>query len=136
MEWNLHECFDFIKLYMKKYIFFLLISSLTVTACKSKKETTASSSASTTTTPAAMTTRTEGNTSGKVSHQYRATGCATVIVFNNEGTEMTLIPKDKLPVEFDVDKLEIKFNYHTLKMANPEGCNAGIPAEITDISKK
>lgn len=123
---------------MKKYIFFLLISSLTVTACKSKKETTASSSASTssTQTPETMTTRTEGNTSGKVSHQYRTTGCATVIVFTNEGTEMTLIPKDKLPAEFDIDKLEIKFNYHTLKMANPAGCNVGIPAEITDISKK
>jgi hypothetical protein len=122
---------------MKKYILFLLISSLAVTACKSKKATTASTTSTTTTpTPAAMTTRTEGNTSGKVSHQYRATGCATVIVFNNEGTEMTLIPKDKLPAEFDVDKLEIKFNYHTLKMANPAGCNVGIPAEITDISKK
>jgi hypothetical protein len=119
---------------MKKYIFFLLITSLAATSCKSKKETTAS--AASTSTPAAMTSRTDGNTTGKVSHQYRAGGCATVIVFNNEGTEMTLIPKDKLPAEFDVNMMEIKFNYHTLKMANPAGCNVGIPAEITEITKK
>ncbi|MCE3280778.1 MAG: hypothetical protein K0S44_2969 [Bacteroidetes bacterium] len=118
---------------MKKYIFFLMISSLAAASCKSKKATTASVATST---PATMTTRTEGNITGKVSHQYRATGCATVIVFNNEGTEMTLIPKDKLPAEFDVDMMEIKFNYHTLKMANPAGCNVGIPAEITEITKK
>jgi hypothetical protein len=77
-----------------------------------------------------------GNTTGKVSHKYRSTGCATVIVFNQDGTEMTLIPKDKLPKEYDVDGMEIKFNYHSLKMANPQGCNVGMPAEITEISKK
>jgi hypothetical protein len=51
-------------------------------------------------------------------------------------TELTLIPKDKLPSEMDVDGLEVKFNYRTLRMAQPEGCTTGQPAEITDLSKK
>ncbi|MCW3105058.1 MAG: hypothetical protein JWO09_3498 [Bacteroidetes bacterium] len=53
-----------------------------------------------------------------------------------DGTEMTLIPKDKLASEYDVDGLEIAFNYHPLKMPNPAGCTVGMPAEITDLSKK
>lgn len=114
---------------MKKYIYVLLISALAVIACKSKKS--AGSSASSTASVAAT-----GNTTGKVSHKYRSTGCATVIVFMQDGTETTLIPKDKLAKEFDVDGLEILFNYRTLKMMNPEGCTTGMPAEITGISKK
>lgn len=76
-----------------------------------------------------------GNTKGEVSHEYRATGCATVIlVANEDGSSMTLIPKDKLDSKFDKNGLKISFNYHPLKMANPAGCSVGIPAEITDIS--
>jgi hypothetical protein len=73
---------------------------------------------------------------GKVSHKYRAGGCSTVIVFIKDGTEMTLIPKDKLAAEFDVDGQAIMFNYRPLKMPNPAGCTVGMPAEITDLSKK
>jgi hypothetical protein len=77
-----------------------------------------------------------GNTMGTVSHKYRPTGCATVIIVKQEEEEITLIPKDKLAKEFDVDGKQIMFNYHTLKMPQPEGCAVGMPAEITDISKK
>jgi len=79
----------------------------------------------------------KGNSEGKVSHMYRQTGCATVVIVKKEGQEdITLIPKDTLAKEFDIDGLEIYFNYHLLKMKNPAGCNAGIPAQLTDISKK
>jgi|GEM_PF-713908 len=147
---------------MKKYIVLLLVSAMAATACKSKKNAPTASSASTTTsssstapaasssspsssataspaaseTGAASMTTATGTTTGKVSHKYRAAGCSTVIVFTKDGTEMTLIPKDKLSSEFDVDGLEIAFNYRPLKMPNPAGCTAGMPAEITDLSKK
>jgi hypothetical protein len=78
----------------------------------------------------------KGTTTGKVSHKYKAGGCSAVIVFMQDGTEVTIIPKDKLAKEFDVDGLEISFNYHTLKMPQPAGCTVGMPAEVTDISKK
>ena len=38
--------------------------------------------------------------------------------------------------DMDKDGLNIYFDYQPLKMKNPEGCNVGIPAEITNISKK
>jgi hypothetical protein len=76
-------------------------------------------------------------TAGKVSHQYRAGGCATVIIVarENQDKPLTLIPREPLSSEFDIDGLAIKFNYLTLKMRNPNGCLVGIPAEITNVSK-
>lgn len=113
------------------YIFFIL--ALMSNGCKSKKEASASVPAVTTEQPVA-----KGNTTGKVSHQYNATGCATVVIVKIDGQEnpLTLIPKDKLASSFDVDGLEISFNYRTLKMPQPAGCSVGIPAELTEISKK
>lgn len=114
------------------------------TACKSKKNTASAASSATSTTSSSgnnpansssLVTAT-GNTSGKVSHQYRSAGCATVIICTQDGTELTLIPKEKLAKEFDVDGLEVQFNYHTLKMPQPAGCTVGMPAEITELSKK
>ena len=79
-----------------------------------------------------------GTTIGKVSHQYRKSGCATVILvkLENEDILLTLIPRDTLLPMFDVDGQEIMFNYRKLKMPNPRGCAVGIPAEVKDISKK
>ena len=79
-----------------------------------------------------------GVTLGRVSHQYRATGCATVVIINWEkpDEQITLIPLDTLSKEFDVDGEEIYFNYHPLKRMNPPGCTAGFPAELSAISKK
>jgi hypothetical protein len=75
-------------------------------------------------------------TAGKVSHEYRATGCRTVIIVSTSDEPLTLIPKDDLPEKFDKDGLEILFNFRLLKMLNPEGCSVGIPAELSDISVK
>ena len=76
-----------------------------------------------------------GSTIGEVSHEYKATGCtAVVIVTNEDGSKLTLLPKDKLDSKFDKNGLKINFNYRLLKMPNPPGCDAGIPAELTDIS--
>lgn len=119
---------------MKKYVFFLLISVLAVSSCKSKKK--ASASADSAPAVASRAEEPAGNTTGKVSHRYRQSGCATVITFMQDGTETTLIPSVKLDAGYDVDGLDVRFNYRLLKMPNPEGCNAGIPAEITDLSKK
>ncbi len=80
----------------------------------------------------------KGKSFGKVSHQYRTGGCNSVIIVSMKGPagNVTLIPKDKLPDSFDVDGMEIFFDYHPLKMPNPSGCVEGIPAEITNILKK
>lgn len=75
-------------------------------------------------------------TTGKVSHMYKDKGCSTVIFVSGADAELVLIPKDALPADLDVDGMEIKFNYRTLKMPQPQGCEKGIPAELTDISKK
>jgi hypothetical protein len=108
---------------MKSYILILSIVVSIFGACKSKKETTSTGNAA----PKVV---------GTVSHQYKATGCATVIVIKQEGADdITLIPKDKLNSKFDVDGLKVSFNYQPLKMPQPQGCNVGMPAEITNISK-
>lgn len=127
---------------MKKNILIVLIATVTLFACKSKKDVTTTSASSATTatgsgsTEEALTASTAGNTTGKVSHKYRSGGCSTVIIVNQDGTELTLIPKDKLSADFDVDGLDVRFNYRTLRMPQPEGCTVGQPAEITDLSKK
>lgn len=82
--------------------------------------------------PSAVT----GKTIGKVSHEYRVTGCATVIVVAGAIKPLILIPKNKLSTDIDVDGLEISFNYRTLKIPQPAGCTKGIPAELMDVAKK
>lgn len=110
---------------MKTYLLIIMLCFSTI-ACKTKKNAVVSTSV----------VATSGTIIGKVSHQYKAGGCATVIIVAQEEGELVLIPKDKLSKEFDVDGLEIRFNYHPLKMPQPAGCEKGIPAEITDVSKK
>ncbi len=114
---------------MKLFIFLLLICTFSFHSCKPKQKTNDQE---------AKTVAPVGATLGKVSHQYRKTGCATVIIvhYSNPEEMMTLIPKDTLAPAFDIDGLEIYFNYRKLKMPNPRGCTAGMPAEIKDISKK
>lgn len=111
-----------------KRLFFILFIFVFLIACKSKKKSDSSQPVTTTETVA-------GKHKGKVSHAYKETGCAAVIVIQ-DGSErpVQLIPKDPLPEKFNKDGLLINFNYRVLKMKNPEGCNSGIPAEITDIS--
>jgi len=114
---------------MKIHILFLALVISFAAACKSKKEGATSTKETSTTTPKII---------GKISHKYRAMGCATVIITANPdgGEELTLIPSVKLASEFDVDGMQISFYYHTLRMPQPEGCITGMPAEIKDISEK
>jgi hypothetical protein len=76
-------------------------------------------------------------TRGLVSHKFMNKGCPTVIlVAEPAGDTLVLIPRDALMQDYDVDGLHISFNYRLLKMRSRPGCDKGIPAEITSISKK
>lgn len=104
-------------------------------ACKTKEKAASTASAA----PQTVTADSSApKTTGKVSHQYKDTGCATVVIVKLAGEEnpMTLIPKDKLPDNMDVDGKEIMFDYRPLKMPNPKGCTIGIPAELTNLKAK
>jgi hypothetical protein len=114
---------------MRIVIFILAITLAFSQGCKTKQR---SETVNKTTQPVSVTPKTEG----KVSHQYRSAGCATVILVKNGGETLTLIPKDDLSAGFDVDGMGITFDYRLLRMPNPKGCTVGIPAEITNISKK
>ena len=135
---------------MKSILFILtvVISAASVTSCKSKKAATSSLSSSSSTsanstntatmgTSTTASSDTQGVNAGKVSHKYRATGCETVIIImsHDDVAEVVLIPKDKLNADIDIDGQNITFDYRPLKMPQPAGCNVGIPAEITNITK-
>jgi len=77
-------------------------------------------------------------TIGYISHKYKADGCGSVIIISdlNYQPEVVIIPKDPLPKEIDKEGVKIKFNYRKLKMPNPNGCNIGGMAEISEISIK
>lgn len=126
---------------MKKTLVLITVILTVSIACKvkSKKETQVTDTRkvieSTSSVPEVVSNDTK--TAGKVSHRYRASGCNTVIEVKLEGDEIqTLIPKDKLAVEIDVDGTEIYFTYNLLKMPQPSGCRIGQPAEINDVVKK
>lgn len=135
---------------MKKIILFSAIVSFTFISCKvkstkensTKENSTTNKQTENATSNAQVQTslepaNIENKTLGKVSHKYRASGCNTVIEVKLEGDEIqTLIPKDKLDANFDVDGLELYFNFHLLRMPQPAGCSTGQPAEITDVVKK
>src|SRR5205814_10695374 len=76
-------------------------------------------------------------TKGNISHEYLPKGCPTIIIVRIQNQEpLILIPRIPLQKEFDKEGVEIRFNYHLLKMRTPEGCEKGIPADITDVSLK
>lgn len=127
---------------MKSIIIILALFISLGTACKTKKSaiattrSTTSASVQTGDTGTSATGNNEGINTGKISHKYRSTGCETVIIIQSEGgSEITLIPKDKLSNDVDMDGQLIRFDYKTLKMPQPAGCNVGMPAEITNITK-
>jgi hypothetical protein len=101
-----------------------------------KQDTTKNAPPETTVVPAKQSARPE-KTSGLVSHKFMNKGCPTVIlVAEPAGDTLVLIPRDALMQDYDVDGLQILFNYRLLKMRSRPGCDKGIPAEITSISKK
>lgn len=80
---------------------------------------------------------TPGEISGRISHQFRTEGCPTIIIVSQgEKDSLVLIPSEVLPSNVDINGLEVLFNYHTLRIPQPNGCNLGIPAEITNITKE
>ena len=122
---------------MKTILFILAVtvSLSTVTSCKTKKVANASAAATTSSsstpgvsgTTATTTTMESTNTTasknqgahaGKISHKYRAGGCETVIIImaHDDVAEITLIPKDKLNKDIDVDGQTITFDYQPLKI--------------------
>jgi thioredoxin-related protein len=113
---------------MKNITVLILVVALSAGACRMGQKATKNTSASTD-----KKEQMDNKSIGKVSHQYKATGCATVVIINKDGETITLIPKDMLDAKLDVDGLEITFNYRPLKMPNPAGCTAGFPAELTNI---
>jgi hypothetical protein len=80
----------------------------------------------------------KGKTLGKVSHQFKAGGCSSVLIVDQQGENkpLTLIPMAPIPEKLDAEGTELYFDYHLLKRRNPDGCTTGIPAEISNISKK
>jgi hypothetical protein len=106
-------------------------SALTIVfACKSVKQQ-----------PATQPDKNEASSlsesTGRVSHEFKASGCETIVrvAVPNSPQPLILIPKDNLG-EFDQDGLEIMFHYQILRMPNPAGCKQGMPAVFTDIRKK
>ncbi len=78
-----------------------------------------------------------GQTEGKVSHEYIASGCGPVILIKSADGKDTqvLVPSTDLPKEFNKDGLTIKFNFRLLRMPMRQGCTTGQMAEISDLSK-
>jgi hypothetical protein len=115
---------------MKLYFISCVICFLFGVSCKSKEKAVAPVSTS-------IQVAETPKTTGKVSHQFRPGGCATVIIVDtgNPNNPLILIPKSSLN-EFDKDGLEISFTYRKLRMPNPPGCIKGSPVDISDITKK
>ena len=117
-----------------KYPFLILALILLISAsCKPKAA--AASTSKPEVKPAAANEKPK--TTGKVSHEYVAMGCGTVVIVPNPigGDPQILIPSPKLG-DFDVDGQTISFHWRPLKMMNPKGCTKGSPAELTDIIKQ
>ncbi|HET7817782.1 MAG TPA: hypothetical protein VFL70_00595 [Bacteroidia bacterium] len=118
---------------MRNIFFSAIVACLMIGSCNTSKNT----GISETNTDDKETSH-PSKTTGRVSHQFRATGCATIIIVKTKDTAnpIILIPRDPLPHELDVNGLEISFNYHTLRIPQPPGCDKGIPANISDLKKK
>ena len=72
----------------------------------------------------------------KVIHQKNNAVCKTVLELVHEnGEKQLLIPKDKLPDEFDRHGTEVWITYRQLLMPVPQECS-GIMVEIKIIRKK
>ena len=118
---------------MKNLFVVVVLLLIAVTSCKTKQQTQKQLTDSTT-----GATKVIPKTQGTVSHEYRATGCSTVVIVKkaDSATPMILIPITALPDEFDKDGLTIYFNYSLSRIKNPEGCSHGMPAQIKDVSTK
>ena len=114
---------------LKQAIIFavVFVFIIQIFACKSKK-TDASKPAETDAASNAQKTK------GIVSHQFQSAGCQTIVICKKESDTLFLIPMTPLD-KFDVDGLEISFDYRVLKVHNPKGCH-GMPVQISNITSK
>ena len=110
---------------MKWIVLLLLVFSFALSSCKCNKEAKKSDT---------NVTVIIGSTIGTVSHKFRATGCKTVIFVNQ--SEQVLIPIEGLPQDLDVDGRVITFDFNLLRMPQPEGCNIGQPAQLSNVAAK
>ncbi|MBN2727994.1 MAG: hypothetical protein JXR53_02115 [Bacteroidales bacterium] len=74
----------------------------------------------------------QGEHIGVIHHNYEESTC-TVIEAVKGDEVFYLIPVNGLPEAMDIDGMLIRFNYHALKMPQPEGCTKGIPVELSDV---
>lgn len=112
---------------MRWLFIFSVIFSVSFVSCKSKQKTHNDNDKI-----VEQPAQTNGEYMGVVHHNYEESTCSVVVV--NVGEEdMVLIPVNGLPEAMDIDGMQIRFNYHALKMPQPEGCTSGIPVELTDV---
>jgi hypothetical protein len=118
---------------MKNLLVIIALIIITGLSCKTKPQSQTQSADVKT-----GSTKTVTKTQGKVSHEYRSTGCNTVVIVKttDAANPIVLIPITALPDKFDKDGLIIYFNYSLSRIKNPEGCSHGIPAVLTDVSLK
>jgi hypothetical protein len=124
---------------MKNPLIVIAFIAILSISCKTKHQTEVTTQVQTQTVDASSGPTTKyPKTQGKVSHEYRATGCKTVIVIKTDDATnpLVIIPISPLPDAFDKDGLTLYFNYKLSRIKNPEGCMKGIPAEVTEISLK
>lgn len=103
---------------------FSLVVLILFSFCKAKK-------------PEAVSTRPstadDHTTLGTVSHKHGT--CGTVVVVKSAGPGVVLVPYPALDKSFDVEGLSIKFTYRKLRMPKREGCDEGIMAELSGVTK-
>lgn len=106
-----------------KYLLLIVISVI-VLSCRSSEDTSATSIIA-------------GKSKGIVSHKYSNSGCKTVIFVLGKDNNIiqTLIPVNGLEKKFDKNNLKISFDFLPLKIKQPEGCNEGMPAEVSNVRK-
>lgn len=69
---------------------------------------------------------------GVVRHNFEESTCTVIEALDGDQV-VYFIPVNGLPESMDIDGMQIRFNYHPLKMPQPEGCTKGIPVELSDV---
>jgi hypothetical protein len=72
-------------------------------------------------------------TTGIVSHEFYKNGCETVIIIKNDSGDLILSPIEKLDTKFDIEGLQINFNYKLSKRPKSNNCLEGLPAFLSEI---
>ncbi len=110
-----------------KNMFYLVVFVMTISCQTTKKDTVVITT----------TNEVKGKFLGKVTYNLNESKCLSVILQNTENDkQLVLIPKDVIEEKYNKEGTFIYFNYRLLKMPNKDGCKNGLPAQLTDISKK